>query len=260
MIHKSSVIDSKAKIGKDVKIGPFCVVGGNVQLDNGVELISNVHIEGNTKIGKGTKIYPFASIGTAPQDLKFKGEANSLEIGENNVIREYVTINPGTSGGGSKTVIGNNCLLMISSHIAHDCRIGNNVVIANNVPLGGHVTVEDSVIIGGNSAVQQFTRIGRLAMIGGMTGVLKDVIPFGLSFGNRNYLKGINLIGLRRKKYENKKIMELDQAYKKIFSSRNLHENLNKINGEYKGNELVQEVTKFIEKDKKRPICSPISE
>ena len=260
MIHKSSVIDSKAKIGKDVKIGPFCFVGANVQLGDGVELISNVHIEGNTTIGKGTKIYPFASIGTAPQDLKYKGESNSLEIGENNVIREYVTINPGTAGGGSKTVVGNNCLFMISSHVAHDCKIGNNVVIANNVPLGGHVTIEDSVIIGGNSAVQQFTRIGRLAMIGGMTGVLKDVIPFGLSFGNRNYLKGINLIGLRRKKYDNKKIMELDQAYKKIFSSGNLHENLSKINGEYKGNELVQEVTKFIEKDKKRPICSPLSE
>ena len=260
MIHKSSVIDSKAKIGKDVKVGPFCFVGAKVQLNDSVELISNVHIEGNTKIGRGTKIYPFASIGTAPQDLKYKGEDNSLEIGENNVIREYVTINPGTAGGGHKTVVGNNCLFMISSHVAHDCKIGNNVVIANNVPLGGHVTIEDSVVIGGNSAVQQFTRIGRLAMIGGMTGVLKDVIPFGLSFGNRNYLKGINLIGLRRKKYDNKKIMELDQAYKKIFSSSNLHENLSKINGEYKENELVQEVTRFIEKDKKRPICSPLSE
>ena len=260
MIHKSSVIDSKAKIEKNVKIGPFCYIGPKVHLKEGVELISNVHIEGNTKIGVGTKVYPFASIGTAPQDLKYKGENNSLDIGEGNIIREYVTINPGTLGGGSKTVVGNNCLFMISSHIAHDCRIGNNVVIANNVPLGGHVTIEDNVVIGGNSAVQQFTRIGRLAMIGGMTGVLKDVIPFGLSFGNRNYLKGINLIGLRRKKYDNKKIMELDQAYKKIFSSNNLHENLSRINGEFKENELVQEVTKFIEKDKKRPICSPLSE
>ena len=260
MIQKSNIINPKAKIGKNVKIGPFCFIGPNVQLDDGVELISNVHIEGYTKIGKRTKIFPFASIGTVPQDLKYKGETNSLEIGENNVIREYVTINPGTAGGGSKTIVGNNCLLMISSHIAHDCKIGNNVVIANNVPLGGHVVIEDSVIIGGNSAVQQFTRIGRLAMIGGMTGVLKDVIPFGLSFGNRNYLKGINLIGLRRKKYENKKIIELDEAYKKIFSSNNLQENLNKINGEFKGNELVEEVTKFIEKDKKRPICTPLSE
>jgi len=260
MIHQSSIIDQKAKIGKNVKIGPFCFVGPQVQLNEGVELISNIHIEGNTKIGKGTKIFPFASIGTVPQDLKYKGEANSLEIGENNIIREYVTINPGTAEGGSKTVVGNNCLLMISSHIAHDCKIGNNVVIANNVPLGGHVTIEDFVIIGGNSAVQQFTRIGRLAMIGGMTGVLKDVIPFGLSFGNRNYLKGINIIGLRRKKYDNKKIIELDEAYKKIFSSNNLQENLSRINGEYQGNDLVEEVTNFIEKDKKRPICTPLSE
>ena len=149
---------------------------------------------------------------------------------------------------------------MISSHVAHDCHIGNDVVIANNVPLGGHVIIEDSVVIGGNSAVQQFTRIGRLAMIGGMTGVLKDVIPFGLSFGNRNYLRGINLIGLKRKKYDNKKIMELNSAFKKIFASKNLYENLSKINGEYKGNDLVAEVINFIAKDKKRPICTPNSE
>ncbi len=259
MIHKTSVIDAKAKISKNVKIGPFCYVGPNVTLKDDVELISNVHIEGDTIIGEGTRIFPFASIGTQPQDLKFKGEKNSIVIGQNNSIREYVTVNPGTAGGGSKTVIGNNCLFMISSHVAHDCKIGDNVVIANNVPLGGHVTIEDSVVIGGNSAVQQFTRIGRLAMIGGMTGVLKDVIPFGLSFGNRNYLKGINLIGLRRKKYDNKKIIELDKAYKKIFSTDNLHENLSTINGEFKENELVQEVTKFIEKDKKRPICLPLN-
>ena len=203
MIHKSSVVDPKAKISNNVKIGPFCYVGPNVELNENVELVSNVHVEGYTKIGKGTRVFPFASIGTQPQDLKFKGEKNSLEIGENNLIREYVTINPGTEAGGSKTIVGNNCLFMISSHVAHDCKVGNNVVIANNVPLGGHVTIEDSVVIGGNSAVQQFTRIGRLAMIGGMTGVLKDVIPFGLSIGNRNYLEGLNLIGLRRKKYEN---------------------------------------------------------
>ena len=257
MIHKTSVIDKNAIIKKNVKVGPFCYIGSQVTLEEDVELISNVHIEGDTKIGKGTKIFPFASIGTQPQDLKFNNEKNSLVIGENNLIREYVTINPGTAGGGLKTIIGDNCLFMISSHIAHDCNIGNNVIIANNVPLGGHVTIEDSVVIGGNSAVQQFTRIGRLAMIGGMTGVLKDVIPFGLSVGNRNYLQGLNLIGLRRKKYENQKIMGLDKAYKEIFASKNLHENLSKINGNYKDNELVKEVIKFIEKDKKRPICSP---
>ena len=259
MIHKSSVIDPKAKIANNVKIGPFCYVGPNVKVDENVELISNVHIEGDTKIGKGTRIFPFASIGTQPQDLKYNNEKNSITIGCNNIIREYVTINPGTAGGGAKTIIGDNCLFMISSHVAHDCRVGNNVIIANNVPLGGHVTIEDSVIIGGNSAVQQFTRIGRLAMIGGMTGVLKDVIPFGLSIGNRNYLQGLNLIGLRRKKYENKKIMGLDKAYKEIFMSKNLHKNLSKINGVYKENELVSEVIAFIEKDKKRPICLPQS-
>ena len=257
MIHKTSVIDTKARINKNSKIGPFCYIGPEVEIGEGVELISNVHIEGNTKIGKKTKIFPFASIGTQPQDLKYNNEKNSIVIGDNNLIREYVTINPGTAGGGSQTTIGNNCLFMISSHIAHDCKIGNNVIIANNVPLGGHVTIEDSVVSGGNSAFQQFTRIGRLAMIGVMTGVLKDVIPFGLSIGNRNFLQGLNLIGLRRKKYDNKKIIALDKAYKEIFASKNLHENLSKINGEYKDNELVDEVVKFIEKDKKRPICSP---
>ena len=259
MIHNSSVISKKAKIGKDVKIGPYCNVGDNVELEENVELISNIHIEGNTKVGKGTKIFPFASIGTAPQDLKYNNEPTNLIIGQNNTIREYVTINPGTEGGGGKTIIGNNCLFMISSHIAHDCRVGNDVIIANNVPLGGHVTIEDSVVIGGNSAVQQYTRIGRLAMIGGMTGVLKDVIPFGLSVGNRNHLQGLNLIGLRRKNYENKKIMNLDKAYKAIFSSKNLHENLMKINSEFTDNELVKEIINFIAKDKKRPICLPIS-
>ena len=239
MIHQSSVIDAKANISKNVKIGPFCYVGPEVQLGENVELISNVHIEGNTKIGNGTKIFPFASIGTQPQDLKYNNEKNSTVIGDNNIIREYVTINPGTEGGGLITAIGNNCLFMISSHVAHDCKIGNNVIIANNVPLGGHVTIEDSVVIGGNSAVQQFTRIGRLAMIGGMTGVLKDVIPFGLSIGNRNYLQGLNLIGLRRKKYDNKKIIGLDKAFKE--------------------NVLVKNVIEFITKDKKRSICTPFS-
>ena len=259
MIHKSSIIDPQAKISKTAKIGSFVVIGPNVEIGEEVEIYSHVNIEGNTKIGSGTKIFPFASLGTQPQDLKYKGEKNSLVIGKNNKIREYVTINPGTEGGGGITKIGNDCLFMISSHIAHDCKIGDNVVIANNVPLGGHVTIEDNVVIGGNSAVQQFTRIGRLAMIGGMTGVLKDVIPFGMSFGNRNFLKGINIIGLRRKKYDNKLIMQLNEAYSKIFKSENLQENLTKVNGEYKENELVQEVTNFISKDKKRPICTPFS-
>ena len=258
MIDKTAIINKDAEIHSSVKIGPYSVIGPNVEIGENTEIQSHVSITGNTKIGKGNKIYPFVSIND-PQDLKYNGEETSLVIGDNNKIREYVTINPGTIGGGGKTIIGNNCLFMISSHVAHDCIIGNNVIIANNVPLGGHVTIEDSVVIGGNSAVQQFTRIGRLAMIGGMTGVLKDVIPFGLSIGNRNYLQGLNLVGLRRQKYNNQKIMGLDKAFKDIFASKNLHENLSKINGEYKDNELVSEVIKFIEKDKKRPICSPLS-
>ena len=259
MIHKTSIIDKKAEISSNVIIGPYSIIGPNVEIGENVEIHSHVNIVGNTKIGSGTKIFPFASIGTEPQDLKFKGEKNSLIIGKNNKIREYVTINPGTEGGGGITSIGNNCLFMISAHVAHDCKVGNHVVIANNVPLGGHAIIEDSVIIGGNSAVQQFTRVGRLAMVGGMTGVLKDVIPFGLSFGNRNYLKGLNLIGLRRNKYQNKEIIELGEAYKKIFLKGNLHENVNRINGEYKNNDLIKEVTEFILKDKKRPICSPLT-
>ena len=257
MIHDTSIVDKKAKVSSSAKIGPYTIIGPNVEIGDNTDIHSHVNIAGHTKIGSGTTIFPFASIGTQPQDLKYRGEKNNLIIGSNNIIREYVTINPGTESGGSTTSIGNNCLFMISSHIAHDCKIGNNVVIANNVPLGGHVTIEDSVTIGGNSAVQQFTRIGRLAMIGGMTGVLNDVIPFGLSFGNRNYLMGLNLIGLRRNKYDNKKILELTEAYKEIFSSKNLHEKLSKINGQYKDNELVKEVTSFISKDKKRPICAP---
>ena len=259
MIHKTSVIDNKSKIASSAKVGPYTVIGPNVEIGNDVEIHSHVNISGNTKIGDGTKIFPFASIGTDPQDLKYKGENTKLEIGKNNKIREYVTINPGTLGGGGLTKIGDNCLFMISSHIAHDCNIGNNVIIANNVPLGGHVTIEDNVVIGGNSAVQQFTRIGKLAMIGGMTGVLKDVIPFGLSIGNRNYLQGLNLIGLRRSNYDNKDILGLIEAYKEIFLTENLNENLSKLNGAFKENPLVKEVINFITKDKKRSICTPFS-
>ena len=257
MIHKTSIIDSKAKIADNVEIGPYCVIGPKVEIKDNTIVHSHVNISGKTLIGKGNRIYPFASIGNHPQDLKYNNEETELIIGDDNTIREYVTINPGTVSGGGKTIIGDKCLFMISSHVAHDCVVGNNVIIANNVPLGGHVIIEDNVVIGGNSAVQQFTRIGRLAMIGGMTGVLKDVIPFGLSIGNRNYLQGLNLIGLRRKKYDNQKIMGLSKAYKTIFSSKNLYENLSKINSEHKNNELVNEVIAFISKDKKRPICSP---
>ena len=258
MIDKTAIIDPKAKIGKNVTIGPFTVIGPNVEIGKDTIIQSHVCIKGNTKIGNGNKIYPFVSIND-PQDLKYNGELTNLIIGDNNKIREYVTINPGTVGGGGKTIIGNNCLFMISSHIAHDCHVGNNVIIANNVPLGGHVIVEDNVVIGGNSAVQQFTRIGKMAMIGGMTGVLRDVIPFGLSTGNRNSLQGLNLIGLRRANFENKDILGLSEAYKKIFATKNINENISKLNGSFKENPLVKEVIEFITKDKKRSICTPFS-
>ena len=259
MIDKNSVIHKNAKIAETAEVGPYVVIGPNVEIYDNVKIYSHVNISGNTTIGEGTKIFPFASIGNDPQDLKYKGENTKLEIGKNNSIREYVTINPGTEGGGGLTKIGDNCLFMISSHVAHDCRVGNNVIIANNVPLGGHVTIEDNVVIGGNSAVQQFTRIGKMAMIGGMTGVLHDVIPYGLSTGNRNSLQGLNLIGLRRAKFENKDILGLSEAYKEIFATKNINENISKLNGSFKENPLVKNVIDFITKDKKRSICTPFS-
>ena len=257
MIHKTAIINSKAKISSKVEIGPYSIIGPNVEIGDNTIIHSHVNISGNTIIGKDNKIFPFASIGNDPQDLKYNGEKTKLKIGDKNIIREYVTINPGTIGGSELTVIGNGCLLMISSHIAHDCIVGNNVIIANNVPLGGHANIGDGVIIGGNSAVQQFTRIGKMAMIGGMTGVSRDVIPYGLSIGNRNFLNGINIVGLRRIKVSNKDILSLTEAYKAIFKTENLTDNLNRLNGNFKDNALVNEVLEFINKDKKRPICTP---
>ena len=257
MIHKTAIIDSKAKISDNVSIGAYSVIGPNVKIGEDSIIHAQVNISGNTTLGKKTIIYPFASIGNDPQDLKYNGEETSLIIGNNNKIREYVTINPGTKGGGGKTIIGDNCLFMVSSHVAHDCTLGNNVIIANNVGLGGHAQINDHVIIGGNSAVQQFTRIGKMAMIGGMCGVVKDVIPYGMAFGNRCQLQGLNLIGLRRKDIPNKEILSLSEAYKEIFKTENLSENLLNLNQKFNENYLVKEVTNFINQDKKRPICTP---
>ena len=218
MIHQSSVVDPKSKISKNVKIGPFCYVGPNVHLGENVELISNVHLEGNTKVGYGTRIFPFASIGTQPQDLKYNNEKNSTIIGDNNIIREYVTINPGTEGGGSKTIIGNNCLFMISSHIAHDCQIGNNNIFVNQVTLGGHVNILNNVVIGGLSAVIQFVTIGSHTMIGGMSGIDKNVLPFSLVIGNRAILRGLNLVGIRRNKFSKEDISRINEIHKNFIS------------------------------------------
>ena len=259
MIHKTAIIDSNAKISKDVSIGPYTVIGPNVEIGDETEIQSHVNITGNTKIGKNNKIYPFASIGNDPQDLKYKGEETKLEIGDNNKIREYVTINPGTEGGGGLTKVGSNCLFMVSAHIAHDCFVGNNVILANNVPLGGHAHIGDNAIIGGNSAVQQFTRVGKSSMIGGMCGVVRDIIPYAMVHGNRSILQGLNLIGLRRKNIPNKEILVLTEAYKEIFKDENLTTNLKNLKEEFRKNELVNDVVKFLEKDKKRPICTPFS-
>tara|TARA_B100000780_G_C21022965_1_gene410033 strand:+ start:220 stop:1002 length:783 start_codon:yes stop_codon:yes gene_type:complete len=257
MIHRTAIIDNKAKISTTVEIGPYTVIGPNVEINDNTIIQAHVNITGHTIIGKNNKIYPFASIGNHPQDMKYKNEKTELIIGDNNTIREYVTINPGTIQGGGVTRVGNLNLIMISAHIAHDCIIANNIVIANSAAIAGHAQINDYAVIGGNCGVQQFTRIGKMAMIGGMTGVSRDVIPYGLSTGNRNFLNGINVVGLRRSRVSNKEIIGLTDAYKLIFKTENLSDNLSKLNGNFKENILVNEVLEFITKDKKRPICTP---
>ena len=259
MIHKTAIINQNAKISSNVKIGPYAVIGPDVEIDEDVIIQSHVNITGYTKIGKKNIFYPMSSIGSDPQDLKYKGEKTTLTIGDGNTVREHVTINTGTIQGGGITKVGNNNLIMIGAHIAHDCIVGNSIVMANDSAVAGHAEIEDFVILGAKCGVQQFTRIGKMAMIGGMTGVSRDVIPYGLSTGNRNFLNGINVIGLRREKVQNKEIIGLTEAYKEIFKSKSLSENLSKLNGKFKDNILVKEVLEFINKDKKRPICTPFS-
>ena len=257
MIHKTAIIDKNAQISENVEIGPYSIIGPNVKILDNVKIQSHVNITGFTTIGKDNKIYPFASIGNDPQDMKYNEEKTELVIGDKNTIREYTTINPGTIQGGGITKVGNNNLIMIGSHIAHACIIGNNIVIANNAAIAGHAEIQDHVILGGNCGVHQFTRIGKMAMIGGMTGVSRDVIPYGLSTGNRNVLNGINVIGLRRFKTLNKEIIGLSEAYKDLFKTENLTENLENLDSKVLKNSLVNEVIEFINKDKKRPICTP---
>ena len=257
MIHKSALIDSKAKISDNVDIGPYCVIGPGAIIQDNTKLHSHVNIKGNTTIGKNNEIFPFVSIGTDPQDLKYKGEKNSIIIGDNNKLREYVNINPGTSQGGTITKIGNNNLLMVYCHVAHDCNLGDNIVLANNVQVGGHVTIENNAIVGGSCAIHQFSRIGSLAMIGGMTGVLSDVIPYGLSLGNRNNLVGLNLIGLRRAKISNEDIKILQKFYDIVFCNPNFRSNIENLNAEIKENKYVKIIIDFVNSDKKRPISLP---
>ena len=257
MIHSTAIIDKKSKISDNVEIGPYCVIGPNVEIGSNSRLHSHVSIKGNTKIGKNNEIFPFVSIGTPPQDLKYNGEKNSIIIGDNNKFREYVNINPGTSQGGTITKLGNNNLLMVYCHVAHDCNLGSNIVLANNVQVGGHVIIEDNAIVGGSCAIHQYSRIGYLAMVGGMTGVLSDVIPFGLSLGNRNNLFGLNLIGLRRAKISNDDIKILQKFYDIVFSHQNFRSKIENLDLEMKRNKFVKIIIDFINSDKKRPISLP---
>jgi len=257
VIHKTAIVDSKAKISDNVKIGPYSIIGPEVEIGANSILHSHVNIVGDTKIGNNNQIYPFTSIGTPPQDLKYKGEKNSIIIGDNNKFREYVNINPGTELGGGVTRIGDNNLFMVYCHVAHDCIILNNIVLANNVQVGGHVTIENNAIVGGSCAIHQFSRIGEYAMIGGMTGVLSDVIPFGLSMGNRNNLTGLNLIGLRRAKVSNENIKKIQLAYKNIFKNVSFRDNIATLAPDLKKNEFVKKILDFINSDKKRPISLP---
>ncbi len=217
-IHPTAIIADGAVIGKDVVIGPYCVIGKDVTLDEGVKLVSHVCVDGITHIGVHSLIYPFASIGHAPQDLKYNGEPSTVTIGKNTTIREYVTIQPGTTSGGMKTTVGNDCLLMVGVHVAHDCYVGNNVVMANYATLAGHVIIEDHVIIGGLSAIKQFVRIGAYAMIGGMSGVEKDVVPYAMVLGERANLHGVNIVGMKRHGFSNAEIQQVQAIYKNVFN------------------------------------------
>ena len=257
MIHKTAIIDKEAKISESAEIGPYCIIGPKVEIGENCKLHSHVNIVGNTSLGSWNEIFPFSSIGTPPQDLKYKGEENSIIIGDNNKFREYVNINPGTSQGGTITRIGNNNLFMVYCHVAHDCNIKDNVVLANNVQVGGHVLIQDNAIIGGSCAIHQFSRIGQSAMIGGMTGVLSDVIPFGLSLGNRNNLVGLNLIGLRRARISNDDIKIMQASYEIIFKNSNFSFNINNLEQNQKDNKYVKLIIEFINSDKKRPISIP---
>lgn len=258
MIHPTAIISPSAKIAKDVKIGPYSVIGDEVEIADGVEIMSHVCIDGNTYVGEETKIFPFAAIGFQPQDLKFNGEKSRVVIGKNNSIREYVTIHPGTEKGGMKTVVGDNNLLMIGVHIAHDCIVGSNTVLANNATFGGHVEIGDDVIVGGLSAVHQFVRIGHHAIIGGMTGVERDVIPYGAVKGDRGHLYDVNIIGLKRANFSREEIEAVREAYNMIFfGEKVLSENINDAEEKLKDSSGVKEIINFMRYKSHRSFCLP---
>jgi UDP-N-acetylglucosamine acyltransferase len=257
-VHPTAIVEDGARLAAGVKIGPFCVVGKDVTLGERVELLSHVVIAGMTGIGAGTRIFPFASIGHQPQDLKYKGEPCSLEIGSDCIIREGVTMNPGTEGGGSVTMVGNGCAFLANSHVGHDCRVGDGVIFSNNVMLAGHCTVGDYAIIGGGAAVIQFARIGHQAFVGGMSGLEHDLIPYGMALGNRAYLSGLNIVGLQRRGFSRTDIHDLRRAYRLLFAAEGtLVERMEDVAQEFAGHPTVEEILAFIRAGGKRSLCTP---
>lgn len=257
-IHPTAIIEPGARLGERVRIGPYSIVGANVTLGDDVELVSHVVVAGHTTIGEKTKVYPFASLGHPPQDLKYKGEPTRLVIGSDNVIREHVTMNPGTAGGGMLTQVGSHGLFMVGVHVAHDCKVGDYVVMVNNATLGGHVHVGDFAILGGLCAVHQFVRIGPYAMIGGMSGVESDVIPFGMVMGDRARLSGLNVVGLKRRGFSREDIHNLRTAYRLLFAQEGtMAERLEDVAGLYNKSRPVMDLVEFIREDSARAICQP---
>lgn len=257
-IHPTAIVAAGAKIAETAEIGPYCVIGGQVEIADRVRLVSHVVVDGITSVGEGTVVYPFASLGHRPQDLKYHGEASRLVIGKNNQIRENVTMNPGTEGGGMLTQVGDNGLYMVGAHVAHDCIVGDNVILANNATLAGHVTVGDFAVLGGLCAVHQFARIGRHVMVGGMTGVENDVIPYATVTGNRAHLAGLNLVGLKRRGLPREDIHALRNAYRLLFAPEGtMAERLEEVVAQYQNIAPVMEIVDFIRVDSSRSICQP---
>ena len=257
-IHPTAIVAPGASLADNVIVGPYCMIGENVVLAAGVSVRSHAVVDGRTTVGEDTRIFPFASIGLEPQDLKYRGEASELVIGRNNRIREYVTMNPGTVGGGMVTRVGDNCLFMVGAHVAHDCQIGNDVIMANNATLGGHVIVDDYAILGGLAAVHQYVRIGKHAMIGGMSGVERDVIPYGQVMGDRARLCGLNIIGMQRRGFSREDIQGLRNAYHFLFSSDGtLSDRVNETAERFTGIGPVDDIIDFIRADSSRAICQP---
>jgi len=256
--HPTAVIEAGAKLGSGVKIGPYCVVGSEAVLDDEVELVSHVVVAGRTHIGARTRVFPFASIGHQPQDLKYKGEASTLAVGTDCIIREGVTLNPGTAGGGMETVIGNFCAFLANSHVGHDCHVGNNVIFSNNVMLAGHCTVGDFAILGGGAAVIQFARVGAHSFLGGMSGLENDLIPYGMALGNRAHLSGLNIVGLQRRGFSRADIHDLRRAYRSLFAAEGtLGERMVDVAQEFAGHAIVEEILEFIRAGGKRSLCTP---